>query len=85
MNRAVSSTASLYETKLLAIGATKNIASEAQKSLIALGYKNSKLLGVYNTDESDQELIATLKEKQWDAIAIGMFNSFDYCLFLGSN
>ncbi len=47
------------------------MADEAQKYLISLGYKNSKLLGVYNTVESDQELIAALKEKQWDAISIG--------------
>ncbi len=47
------------------------MADEAQKSLISLGYTNSKLIGVYNTVESDQELIAALKEKQWDAISIG--------------
>lgn len=74
-NRTVSSTTNLYETKLLAIGATKKMAADAEKYLIKLGYKNSKLLGVYNTKESDQELIAALKERQWDAISIGMLNS----------
>ncbi|CAF0782318.1 unnamed protein product [Rotaria sp. Silwood1] len=54
------------------------MAAEAQKSLIALGYKNSKLLGVYNTKESDQELITALKERQWDAISIGGYvNGYD--------
>jgi hypothetical protein len=43
--------------------------------LVALGYKNAKLIGVVNTKESDQELIAALKEKQWDAISIGSFDS----------
>ncbi|CAF1484018.1 unnamed protein product [Rotaria sordida] len=63
---------------MLAIGATKNMAAEAQNYLITLGYKNSKLLGVYNTAESDQELITALKEKQWDAISIGGYvNGYD--------
>lgn len=84
MDRTVSSKAAFYETKLLAIGASKKMAVEAQKSLTALGYKNSKVLGVYNTAESDQELINALKERQWDAISIGMFSSFDYSLFWGS-
>jgi hypothetical protein len=39
--------------------------------LAGLGYKNAKLMGVVNTKECDQKLIAALKEKQWDAVAIG--------------
>ena len=66
---------------ILAIGATKNMAEGAERSLKALGYKNSKLLGVYNTEESDQELITALKEKKWDAISIGISSSCDCSLF----
>ena len=52
------------------------MAAEAEKYLLKLGYKNAKLLGVYNTKESDEELIAALKEKQWDAISIGISKLF---------
>jgi L-alanine-DL-glutamate epimerase-like enolase superfamily enzyme len=81
VDRTVSFKVALYETKLLVIGASKKMAAEAQKSLTALGYKNSKVLGVCNTAESDQEVITALKERQWDAISIGMFSSSDYSVF----
>ena len=80
LNRTASSAPSLYEKKILAIGATKGMAGEADKYLKKLGYKNAKLLGVYNTRESDEELIAALKEQQWDAISIGMLETFDRSL-----
>lgn len=47
------------------------MADGAQKLINSLGYTNSKVIGIYNTVESDQELIAELKGKQWDAISIG--------------
>ena len=53
------------------MGASKQLPANAQKSLVELGYKNAKVIGVVNNKESDQELIAALKEKQWDAISIG--------------
>ncbi len=69
--RAVSSTTTSYDWNILALGADKKTAGKAQKFIISLGYKNAKIIGVNNTKESDQELIAALKEKQWDAISIG--------------
>jgi hypothetical protein len=67
----MSSTKPSYEWSIFALGAGKKPVPEAQKQLTALGYKNAKLMGIYNTKESDQEIIAALKEKQWDAVAIG--------------
>ncbi|UJR18997.1 hypothetical protein I4U23_022127 [Adineta vaga] len=78
INRAASSAAASYEWKVLAIGAGSKGADEAQKSLAGLGYKNAKLMGVGNSQESDQKIIAALKEKQWDAVAIGGYvNGYD--------
>jgi hypothetical protein len=37
-----------------------------------MGFNNITVFGIYNTKESDQKLIAALKEKQWDAVAIGL-------------
>ena len=48
-----------------------------EKKILAIA---AKLLGVYNTRESDEELIAALKEQQWDAISIGMLETFDRSL-----
>ena len=69
--RAVSSTTTTYNWNILALGAGKKTADKAQKFINSLGYKNTKLINVNNTKESDQELIAALKEKQWDAVSIG--------------
>ena len=71
INRAASSTAGLYDKKILALGAGKKLPVEVEKALISFGYKNSKIIGVEDTKESDQELIDVLKEKEWDAISIG--------------
>lgn len=70
-NRSVSSSIPSKNWKVLTVGAGKLIAGQAQKSLLAAGYKNVKVLGIHNTKESDQEFAAALKEQQWDAIAFG--------------
>ncbi|CAF0735841.1 unnamed protein product [Adineta steineri] len=71
INRSVSTTGASYEWKILALGAGNKVGPEAQKSLAALGYKNIKIIGLANNKESDQKVIAALKEQQWDAISIG--------------
>lgn len=73
IKRAISSNTPSYDWKIFGVGAGKKPVPEAQKKLAALGYKNMKLLGIYNTNESDQEVIAGLKEKQWDVVVIGSF------------
>ncbi|CAF1180698.1 unnamed protein product [Didymodactylos carnosus] len=78
INRAVSSTIGLNDLKILGFGAGNKPVPEARKSLAEKGYNNIKIFGIYNTKESDQELIAALKEKQWDVVAIGSYvNGFD--------
>jgi hypothetical protein len=57
--------------KILGVGAGTKPIAKTQKTLTEMGYDNVKLLGLYNTKESDQEFLTALKEKQWDAIAIG--------------
>ena len=71
VNRSVSSSTASYNWKVLCLGAGKTTAGRAQEALNAAGYKNVKVVGIYDTKESDQELVHTLKSQQWDAIAIG--------------
>jgi hypothetical protein len=47
-----------------------------------MGFNNITVFGIYNTKESDQKLIAALKEKQWDAVAIGLWDALNYSLIL---
>lgn len=47
------------------------MAEQGQKLVNSLGYTNVKVFGVYNTPESDQDIIAELKRQQWDAISFG--------------
>ncbi|CAF1102196.1 unnamed protein product [Adineta steineri] len=76
INRTLSSTC--YHWKILGIGACKKLASKAQDNLQSLGYKNTRVIGINDTKESDEEFIKKLKEEQWDAISIGGYvNGFD--------
>ncbi|CAF1251949.1 unnamed protein product [Adineta ricciae] len=60
------------------VGAGKKPIPDIQKKLASLGYKNTRILGIYDTKESEQEFINTLKEKQWDVITLGAYvNGFD--------
>ena len=64
--------------KILGIGAGNKPVPTMQKYLMEMGYNNFKIFGIYNTKESDEKLIAALKEKQWDAVAIGSSDTLNY-------
>ncbi|CAF4252918.1 unnamed protein product, partial [Adineta steineri] len=71
INRTASSSIAVNNLKILGVGAGTKPIEKMQKTLTEKGYNNIKLLGLYNTKESDQKLLAALKEKQWDAVTIG--------------
>jgi predicted RNA methylase len=60
-----------YSWKVLAIGRGPETAAKAEEHLHALGYKNSKVIGVDNDKASDDQLSKLIQENDWDAISIG--------------
>jgi hypothetical protein len=60
-----------YSWKVLAIGKGAENAPKAEEHLHALGYKNSKVIGVDNDKASDDQVLKAIQEKDWDAVSIG--------------
>ncbi|CAF1054360.1 unnamed protein product [Adineta ricciae] len=78
ITRTLASKVAVQDLKILGVGAGNKPVADAQKQLASLGYKQTKIFGIYNTKKSDQEFINALKEKQWDIVALGGYvNGFD--------
>ncbi|CAF1319317.1 unnamed protein product [Adineta ricciae] len=78
ITRTLASKVAVQDLKILGVGAGNKPVADAQKQLASLGYKQTKIFGIYNTKKSDQEFINALKEKQWDVVALGGYvNGFD--------
>jgi hypothetical protein len=60
-----------YSWKVLAIGKGAENEAKIEEHLHALGYKNSKVVGIANDKASDDRVLKVIQDNDWDAISIG--------------